>query len=132
MSKQGKGELLFSVTRKDLVLQTFRAGGKGGQNQNKRSTGVRIVHSASGAVGEARDERSQWANRKRALERLVRHPRWRVWHARRVAELLYADSVEARVARMMRPENLRIEVWRNGAWHLWPGGDAEGCADTGR
>ncbi len=50
-------ELMFSITKDDLDVQTFRAGGKGGQNQNKRETGVRIVHRPSGAVGESRSER---------------------------------------------------------------------------
>ena len=45
-------ELLFSVTRDDFTIQTFRAGGKGGQKQNKTDSGVRCIHNASGAVGE--------------------------------------------------------------------------------
>lgn len=55
-------QLVFSVTARDCVRQTFRSGGKGGQNQNKRDTGVRFIHRPSGAVGEARDERSQHQN----------------------------------------------------------------------
>lgn len=64
-------ELLFSVTLADCRVDTFRAGGKGGQNQNKRETGVRIVHKASGAVGEARDERSQLQNKRLAFRRMT-------------------------------------------------------------
>ena len=50
----GKGnkparELVFSVTRKDLIIDTFAAGGPGGQHQNTSNTGVRIRHPASGA-----------------------------------------------------------------------------------
>lgn len=52
-------ELAFSVTIKDCTVQTFRSGGKGGQNQNKRDTGVRIIHRPSGAVGESRQHRTQ-------------------------------------------------------------------------
>lgn len=59
-------QLMFSVTLADCDMQTFRAGGKGGQNQNKRDTGVRIIHRASGARGEARDERSQLQNKRLA------------------------------------------------------------------
>jgi protein subunit release factor B len=64
-------EKILSVTLADCRVDTFRAGGKGGQNQNKRETGVRIVHKASGAVGEARDQRSQAQNKKAAFLRMA-------------------------------------------------------------
>lgn len=69
--------LLFSVTLADCEVQTFRAGGKGGQNQNKRDTGVRIIHRASGARGEARDERSQLQNKRLAFKRMTDHALFR-------------------------------------------------------
>lgn len=65
---------VLSVTAADCEMQTFRAGGKGGQNQNKRDTGVRYIHHPSGARGEARDERSQLQNRRLAFRRLVESP----------------------------------------------------------
>lgn len=68
---------MFSVTLKDCEQQTFRSGGKGGQNQNKRETGVRIIHHPSGARGEARDERSQLQNKKLAFRRMAEHPLFR-------------------------------------------------------
>lgn len=71
-------ELVLSVTLKDCEVQTFRAGGKGGQNQNKRDTGVRIIHHPSGARGEARDERSQLQNKRLAFKRMADHPLFRV------------------------------------------------------
>ncbi len=63
-------KLLFSVTHKDFEIQTFRCGGKGGQNVNKRETGVRIIHKESGIAEECREEREQLQNRKRAFEKL--------------------------------------------------------------
>lgn len=69
---------MFSVTLKDCEVQTFRSGGKGGQNQNKRDTGVRIIHHPSGARGEARDERSQLQNKRLAFKRMADHPLFRV------------------------------------------------------
>ena len=71
-------QLMFSVTLKDCEVQTFRSGGKGGQNQNKRDTGVRIIHHPSGARGEARDERSQLLNKRLAFKRMADHPLFRV------------------------------------------------------
>jgi protein subunit release factor B len=102
--------LLFSVTKNDFEIQTFRSGGKGGQNQNKLETGVRLIHKASGARGEARDSRSQWGNKQAAFRRLVESPKFRAWHklecARRILNLKTIDQV---VDEQMRPENLKVE-----------------------
>lgn len=64
-------ERLFAITKEDFTIQTFRSGGKGGQNQNKVNSGVRIIHNASGAVGEARDSRDQLQNKRNAFKRCV-------------------------------------------------------------
>lgn len=53
-------------------VETFRAGGKGGQHQNTTNTGVRLVHEPTGVRTESRSERSQRQNRRRALEQLRR------------------------------------------------------------
>ena len=103
-------ELLFSVTRKDLEVTTFRAGGPGGQHQNKVETGVRIVHRESGAVGESRSERSQHANRRLALRRLAASRKFRLWVNRRVHELRTGETIDQAVARQMAPENIKVEV----------------------
>ena len=51
-------------------VETFMAGGKGGQHQNKTESGVRLVHLPTGIAVTAREERSQHRNKQRALERL--------------------------------------------------------------
>jgi peptide chain release factor 2 len=51
-------------------VDTFRAGGKGGQHQNTTESGVRLVHRPSGIRCESRSERSQHRNKARALARL--------------------------------------------------------------
>ena len=89
-----KKELLYSITKKDLTVQTFRAGGPGGQNQNKRETGVRIIHRDSGAVGESREERSQLQNKRTAFKRLIEHPKFKLWNARVCYEIMSGKTME--------------------------------------
>lgn len=111
-----KKELLFSVTKKDLDVQTFRSGGKGGQHQNKRESGVRIRHTESGATGESREERSQHQNKKIAFKRLVKNPKFKIWLNKKVREVIDKKTIEQRVMEMIKETNLKIEVQEDGKW----------------
>ena len=55
----------------DVRFDAFRAGGPGGQHQNKTESAVRAVHVATGLTVVAREERSQHRNKALALERLA-------------------------------------------------------------
>lgn len=53
-----------------VVFSTLHSGGNGGQNVNKVETGVRAIYTPTGDMTVCTDERSQYANKKKALARL--------------------------------------------------------------
>lgn len=113
-------QLLFSVTLADCEVQTFRSGGNGGQNQNTRDTGVRVIHKASGARGEARDERSQLQNKKLAFKRMANSKLFRAWVAKQSYEY---KQIEARAAKWAQeqinnPDLVKVEVF-DGVRRKW-------------
>jgi protein subunit release factor B len=112
-------QLLFSVTKKDMIRQTFRCGGNGGQNVNKVETGVRFIHTPSGARGESCTHRKQHANEVEAFDRLAKSKEFQKWMRTEIARRMnnpvqktekeILEEVNEKVNMMMEPYNLLIE-----------------------
>ena len=111
-----KKEILFSVTKKDLILEYFSGTGAGGQHRNKCQNSCRCKHPASGAVGSCQDQRSKIQNTKIAFRRMVQSKEFQDWlkieSARAMGQLSEInDQVDKELTR-----NIKVEVKEHGRW----------------
>ena len=85
-------------------IEKFHCGGKGGQNVNKVETGIWVIHIPTGLAVQSTEERSQFQNRRRAMERLQQ----KLADLQKEQEARQADAAWREHTRIVRGNPVRV------------------------
>jgi len=96
-------EISIEIDEKDIKIETYRAGGAGGQHVNKTDSAVRMTHMPTGVVAACQNERSQFRNKTMAM-RMLKAKLYRLEEMERDAELkkLYGEKGEVAFGSQIR------------------------------
>lgn len=90
-------DIEIEINEKDLKIETFRAGGRGGQHVNVTDSAVRITHLPTGIVVSCQNERSQHQNRAVAMK-ILRSRLYQYYKQQRDAELAAKEGDKLDIA----------------------------------